>query len=156
MTAPFGSPYWIDDEEDGAAAAARGGGAGEDIWLDVSLPTAADRFVTPRGDWKLCAGEVALRQSLLRRLVTNPGEWKTKPGYGVGARMYVKARNTRANRDELAGRIASQFLEDERVVRVDQVVVDLSAAGVLRIRITVVARIRADRPNPLLLAVAMS
>lgn len=140
----------------GGPAELPGGSIGRDIWLDVSTAAGADRYVTARGDWKLCDAEVALRQSLLRRLVTNPGEWKTKPGYGVGARMYVKARNTRAVRDELAGRISSQFLEDERVICVDQVVVDLSVAGVLRIRSTIEARIRAARPNPLIFAVAMS
>ncbi len=87
------------------------------------------------------------RQSLLRRLTTEPGEYRTKPGYGVGARAYVKARNTKANRQELAERIRAQFQQDDRVEAVTQVVIDdLEGAPGLRIAVQVVAKARL-RPN---------
>jgi hypothetical protein len=56
----------------------------------------------------------------MRRTITNPGEWKTKPNYGVGARLYVKAKDTPATRSELAARIRSQYLLDQRVESVDE------------------------------------
>jgi phage baseplate assembly protein W len=96
---------------------------GVDLWLDVSTE-AADLLITPAKDWQIVRGREALRQSLLRRLITNPGEWATLPQYGVGARLFVKERNTKAKRDELANRIRDQFLRDPRVASVDQIVIE--------------------------------
>jgi len=100
---------------------------GRDIWFDVRKGEDANYEITPGGDWKLAEGKVALRQAIIRRLITDPGEWQTLPDYGVGARMFVKSRNTRATRDELAERIRGQLLKDPRVERVDDVFVEIGA-----------------------------
>ncbi len=99
---------------------------GEDIYFDVSAPDEtgqADYIVNAAGDWTSVTGLEALRQSLLRRLITAPGEWATKPDYGCGARQFVKARNSEAVRAELASRIKAQFAKDPRVHSVDLVTV---------------------------------
>lgn len=98
---------------------------GEDIFLDIVADE--DRPMTISGDWRLVAGDEALKQSLIRRLVTPPGEWRTLPGFGVGVGLYLGSPMTRAVRDELANRIRDQFLRDDRVVRVLAVDVELQA-----------------------------
>lgn len=97
---------------------------GEDIYFDVADGVRADYVVTPAGDWRTVAGEEALMQSLLRRTITNPGDWRTKPRYGVGARRYLKMKDTAANRAELEQRIRAQYLIDKRVERVDAVLIE--------------------------------
>lgn len=132
---------------------------GEDIWYDISKPNAAkqtpDYVVNSAGDWTLATGLEALRQSLLRRLLTNPGEWKTKPKYGVGARQYVKAKNTAANRAELEARIRSQFLQDPRVDSIASVTITALFDGGLQISVFVIAagKLRNDLPLPVQLEI---
>lgn len=127
---------------------------GADIWLDVAAPDVqlgqAKYVTTAAGDWALVRGREALRQSLLRRLITNPGEWQTKPEYGVGARQYVKAKNTSSVRAELESRIRSQFARDPRVHSVDIVSLyplDNGSPG-LKVSVTVTprGRLRSDQP----------
>jgi phage baseplate assembly protein W len=123
---------------------------GKDIWFSVDAPGAADGdanwLVDASGDWTAVTGLEALRQSLLRRIITNPGEWRTKPDYGAGARLYVKAKNTAGMREELAGRIKSQLLADPRVESIDLVVVtplDDGSPGIkVSVSITPVGRLR--------------
>ena len=127
---------------------------GSDIWLDVGAPDvelgAAQYVTTAAGDWHLATGREALRQSLLRRLITNPGDWQTKPDYGVGARQYVKAKNTSSVRAELESRIRSQFARDVRVHSVDMVSVyplDDGTPGLkISILVTPKGRLRSDQP----------
>lgn len=94
---------------------------GRDISYDVRTAVTPNMDVTPAGDWALIEGRECLRQALIRRLITDPGEWTTNPNYGVGAVSFVKARDTRGNRDELERRIRSQFLADPRVKSVESV-----------------------------------
>jgi phage baseplate assembly protein W len=129
---------------------------GRDLWFDVATPEGADTIVGPSGDWKLVEGREALRQALLRRILTNPGEWATLPDYGVGARLYVKAKYTRAMRDELTARISSQLMRDPRVERVEQVVVDQPEAGLLKITVQVTPKGRLLRDGPLVATVEVA
>jgi phage baseplate assembly protein W len=103
---------------------------GEDIWFDVTEGARANMIVTAAGDWQMVSGITALRQSLLRRTITRPGEWKTKPTFGVGAQEYVKAKDTPAMRAELAARVREQYLQDQRVESVDQVVIEKIVDGI--------------------------
>lgn len=114
-------------------------GYGVDLWYDLSAATGPDLVVDPGGDWLLVRGIECLRQSLIRRIITAPGDWRTLPDYGAGARLYVRKRNNKAARDELANRIRAQCLRDDRVLKCESVVVD-SRDGMLRIRVKVVPR----------------
>ncbi len=126
---------------------------GEDIYFDISAPDPtsgqASYVVNAAGDWTTATGLVALRQSLFRRLITNPNEWKTKPNYGVGARQYIKARNTEATRAELVSRIKSQFALDKRVHEVNTAIasrLDDGSPGIkVSVTITPVGRLRTNR-----------
>lgn len=126
---------------------------GEDIYFEIAAPDVdlgqADYVITADGDWASVSGPEALRQSLQRRLITNPGEWQTKPEYGCGARQYVKAKNTSSVRAELESRIRSNFARDPRVHSVDIVSIfplDDGAPG-LKVSITVTprGRLRSDK-----------
>lgn len=127
---------------------------GSDVWFDVSKPDEetgeADYVTTPDGDLTLVTGREALRQSLIRRLITEPGEWAMVPEYGVGAVSFVKAKNSPATRAELESRIRSQFLRDPRVHSVDIVTVtplDDGSPGVkISIQVTPKGRLRTDKP----------
>lgn len=127
---------------------------GVDIHLDVAAPDVtlgqAHYVTTASGDWAIARGREALRQSLTRRLISNPGDWATKPNYGVGARQYVKAKNTSSKRAELESRIREQFMLDPRVHSVDIVTVtplDDGAPGVkISIQVTPKGRLRTDQP----------
>lgn len=109
---------------------------GKDLWFDVREAAGANYEVTAAGDWKTVQGHEALRQAIIRRIITDPGEWAALPGYGVGARMFVKARNTRATRDELSERIRGQLIQDPRIESVEAVAVEITAQS-LRISVTV-------------------
>ena len=119
---------------------------GRDLWLNVRVE-GADLETTPAGDFALVDGDECLRQALIRRIITAPGEYAVLPGYGAGARLYVKERNTRAKRDELVERIRAQAAQEPRVERVAEVSVEQTADGKgLKINLRVVPRGRA-RPD---------
>lgn len=131
---------------------------GEDIWFDVTQGSVANYVVTAAGDWLSVSGIPALEQSLLRRTITNPGEWKTKPTYGVGARLYVKAKDTPATRAELAGRIRSQYLQDKRVESVDEIAIEKFSDGIgpglrINVRYTPRGRLRTDKSETIVIEV---
>lgn len=114
---------------------------GVDAWYDLAAVTSsgfASYIVTPGGDLKQATGRDALKQALLRRLLTNPGDWKTNPTFGVGARLYVKARNTPAARAQLEAAIRAQFLQDKRVASVDLVTVTPLADGSDGVQISII------------------
>lgn len=119
---------------------------GRDLWLDVRV-TGADLVTTPAKDLAIVEGEDALRQALIRRIITAPGEWAMLPEYGAGARQFVKERNTPAKRAELAERIRAQFALERRVERVASITVETTddAQG-LKIHVVVIPRGRV-RPD---------
>jgi phage baseplate assembly protein W len=107
-----------------------------------------DYAMTAAGDWAIVEFEEALRQSIRRRIVTEPGEWATRPDYGVGARAFVKAKMTRANIDDLSNRIRGQILADERVLRIEQIDVE-QEESILRISVKFIAKGQSQRQQPL-------
>lgn len=110
-----------------------------------------DVKVTPAGDWLLVEKEEALRQAVLRRLITSPGEWKTRPDYGVGAGDFVRARHTQATLDELAGRIRDQLLRDVRIYAVEDIATEFED-GLLRINVAIKPRGEPKRAKPIVVS----
>ena len=130
---------------------------GSDIWFDVSEGQDADMEVTPAGDWLPVEGTEALRQAVLRRIITNPGEWQTLPDYGVGARLFVKARNTPAARAELEERIRSQLGREPRVGSVEQVLVEQLDDNVgIKVSVQIVPAGETDRAIPIVASVQIT
>lgn len=124
---------------------------GEDIWFDISAATGPDMVVTPAGDWKPVTGREALRQSLLRRYLTNPGEWATLPDYGAGLRAFIKAKNTKANRDKIIANLKTQTLADDRVARVSTVTVERTE-DVTKFSVTIYPKGNLETAKPLTVA----
>lgn len=130
---------------------------GRDIWYDVTNGLDSDYQVNAAGDWLMVEGREALRQSLTRRIITNPGEWATKPEYGVGARLFVKAKNTLAARQELEERIRAELSKDQRVDSIDKVVIEqLSDGPGLRISVVVIPKGETQRRQPLVASVEVT
>jgi phage baseplate assembly protein W len=143
LPSAVGATSSLSASETSLAAALRSA-YGLDIWLDVMDGKKADRVVTPARDWKLVEGEEAVIQSLRRRLITNKGEWKTKPNYGCNARRYIKARATRANADELINEIRGQIGVDPRVQEVRAVTVEMTET-LVRMAVSVRLRVFSSR-----------
>lgn len=123
---------------------------GRDLYLEVNGQSGPDLATTKAGDWLIVTGRAALRQSLIRRWITTPGQWATKPEYGAGALAYVKGRNNTSSRQELAERIRAQTMKDRRVARVHTVEVD-KRENALVIRVVVIPRGEANQPLPVTL-----
>lgn len=130
-------------------------GYGVDIWYDLGAATGPNTVVDRGGDWLLARGIECLRQSLIRRIIIAPGDWRTLPDYGAGGRLYVRKRNNKAARDELANRIRAQALRDDRVLKCDSVVVD-AFDGKLRIRVKVIARFQPTGSSGVLVSFGIS
>lgn len=130
-----------------AAPSAGSSGAGNtEQAFDARVSLGRDLFwegglrVSPRGDWLTVDGIAALRQSILRRLITSPGEWAVRPTYGVGALDFVYETLTTARAAELRNRIRDQLTQDPRIQKANVVEVEQTAAGILRIRVQIVVK----------------
>jgi phage baseplate assembly protein W len=88
---------------------------GKDLMFTTNLHLGAN------GDYLTQDENEALRQAIYRRLMTAPGEFATRPEYGVGVRLYVKKRSGKANLDELRQRIEDQLAKEDRIDRVIEV-----------------------------------
>lgn len=137
---------------------------GYDIWYDMAaanpITGQASYVVTASGDWAIATGLDALRQRLLRRLITAPGEWQTLPNFGVGAPQYVKGPLTPAALAELEGRIRQQFTADPGVASVSDVGVDTSTLDdsgnpitIITVLIVAAGSLQNAAPIPISLAV---
>lgn len=146
----LGGPLDVSGLSTAAQAARDAAFFGEDIWYAAVHDDGSGEYViTPAGDLQVAVGREALRQALIRRLITDPDEWPTLPDYGVGARRYVKAKNTPSVRAELESRTRSQFARDRRVEAVNVVLVAQLGDGSPGVRVTVQVtprgRLRGDR-----------
>ena len=109
--------------------------------------------VTGKGDWQTVAAEENLRRGILRRMITTPGTYRTRPDYGVGMAPYVKKPITQAVIEELQNRTRAQVAQDRRVDKVLQVTVTKEAWGAspgLRVVVVVQALGRVQRPMNML------
>lgn len=96
-----------------------------------------DFTATPSQDWKTIEGPEALRQSIYRRLLTLPGEYRPYPDYGAGVRAWVKRTNSKSSRDQLEARIRGQLLQDPRITKVLEVRLERPADDPGRLQVIV-------------------
>lgn len=112
---------------------------GEDLFF------ADDLEVTASGDYALVEGLRALRQSILNRLLTAPGEYAVRPDYGVGIRKWVKKRLTQYEIDGLRQVIIDQLSKEDRIEKINDVVVTRDDIGTntgvkISVRVTAIGR----------------
>ena len=121
----------------------------EQGFYGADLLHAAGTFpLGPNGDYILDTGEEALRRAIHKRLGTNPGEYKFRPEYGVGAGRWARKAASASNLDNLKERIVAQVSQDPRVEKVVSVDVGAVTNNTLRIKITVKAHGRELRLAP--------
>ena len=114
---------------------------GTDIWFDVlAADGEANTMVTTGGDWQLVTGPTAVVQSLTRRYLTSPGEWKTLPNYGAGLRAACRKRGGQADLATLTAAIKQQSMLDDRVQSVGDVGLTWLGPNALQFTITVVLK----------------
>lgn len=83
-----------------------------------------DVRVTASGDYAVVEGYAALRQAVLIRLITAPGEYAVQPDFGCGIAKWVKKRMSKSDRDSLRQTILEQLSKEERIQKVEEVTVE--------------------------------
>lgn len=97
-----------------------------------------DLQVTGSADYATVEGYAALRQAILIRLITTPGEYAVRPDFGCGISQWLKKRMTTSEQDSLRQRIIEQLSQEERIQKVEEVTVEsLSLSGTTGVKITV-------------------
>jgi phage baseplate assembly protein W len=97
-----------------------------------------DLQVTGSADYATVEGYAALRQAILIRLITTPGEYAVRPDFGCGVAQWLKKRMTTSELDTLRQRIIEQLSQEERIQKVEEVSVEsLSLAGTTGVKISV-------------------
>lgn len=115
----------------------------------VDILFSASKKVTAAGDFQTVVGEENLRRAILRRLMTRPGTYRTKPTYGAGVPDFVKKLANAATLEDLQNRVRAQVQQDRRVDKVLTCVVTKETFGDqpgVRIVLTVQSKGRTLKP----------
>jgi phage baseplate assembly protein W len=101
---------------------------------DLSHVWSADLSIGPTGDLALASGPVLGQQRVLRRLLTNPGDYIWQLDYGAGLGQFVGQPAAVA---AIRGVIRSQIFKEAAVARSPEPVVDVQfdASGVIYVHI---------------------
>jgi hypothetical protein len=81
------------------------------------------------GDFALVTGFAALNQGIYHRIITKPGSFVMRPGYGIGIQRWSKRRNLLADMHELEQVVEDQLSFDRRISRVNKVYVSALLDG---------------------------
>jgi phage baseplate assembly protein W len=107
-------------------------------FFGVDIHFEDDLRVTASGDYATVEGYAALRQAILIRLITAPGEYAVKPDFGCGITRWVKKRMSKSDKDSLRQTIIEQLSQEERISKVEDVTVEsLSLDNTTGIKVTV-------------------
>lgn len=90
------------------------------------------------GDYQLLEGKAALKQAILHRLMTRPGEFRLRPDYGAGIPDYVKKPSTASTVAELTTAIKVQLAKEPRVGKVESVSISKTATSLV-VKVNVIA-----------------
>jgi phage baseplate assembly protein W len=74
--------------------------------LDINHNIGGDVQVTAQGDLALAGGLLRRQQRILRRLLTNPGDYLWHPDYGAGLKQFVGSTSSTA---QIVGVIQAQL-----------------------------------------------
>ena len=83
----------------------------------------ADLAVGATGDLAVASGTVAGQQRVLRRLLTNPGDYIWQPDYGAGLGQFVGQPVSTA---QIRAVIRSQIFKEAAVARTPEPMIDVS------------------------------
>lgn len=125
---------------------------GVDLYYDVREGSQVDTHVTPAGDYLTVTGLTAYKQSIIRRMISDPGEYARFPDYGAGLRRMVKERANSANIAAMQARVKAQAMKDDRTARVIDVVFEFIDDGV-KLLLVVEPKAGPQRPSPLYITI---
>lgn len=92
---------------------------------DLSHQWGADLSVGPTGDLAVATGPALGQQRVLRRLLTNPGEYIWQLDYGAGLARFI---GQPANPLQIQALIRSQIFKESTVARAPEPVIDVSVS----------------------------
>jgi phage baseplate assembly protein W len=91
---------------------------GVQLLCDLDQTWSTDLSASNNGDVATVVGALRGQQRILRRLMTNPGDYIFQPDYGAGVPQYVGQNQSKATLDLISGTITGQILM-EAVVAAD-------------------------------------
>jgi len=89
---------------------------------DLCHQFGADLTISPTGDIQVISAPLLTQQRLLRRLLTNQGDYIWHLGYGAGLARFV---GQRANAAGIAAIVRSQIFKESDVARTPEPVIDV-------------------------------
>jgi phage baseplate assembly protein W len=89
---------------------------------DVSQLYGNDLVVAPGGDLATVDGTILGQQRVLRRLLTNPGDYLWNPSYGAGLAQFV---GRPASQPRIRSVIRGQIFQESVVARLPEPVIDV-------------------------------
>ena len=90
---------------------------------DISHQWGADLAIGATGDLVTATGAVLGQQRVLRRLLTNPGDYLWQPNYGAGLARFI---GQPGNALQIRAVIRSQIFKEAAVARTPEPVIDVS------------------------------
>jgi len=91
-----------------------------DLWHQFG----SDLVVGATGDLAAVTGALAGQQRVLRRLLTNPGDYIWQPGYGAGLAQFV---GRPASATQIRAVVRSQIFKEAAVARTPEPIIDVTA-----------------------------
>ncbi len=85
----------------------------------------SDLAAGPTGDLAMASASLLGQQRVLRRLLTNPGDYIWQPAYGAGLAQFV---GQPASAAQIRAAIRSQIFQEAIVARQPEPVIDIQAA----------------------------
>lgn len=95
--------------------------------MDCYQNFGGDLNINSRGDLLLAEGLTLSQQRILRRLLTNPGDYIWHPEYGAGLPRYIGQPLTQALFKEISGLITAHIYLERTVAQNPPPVIKLSA-----------------------------
>ena len=93
---------------------------------DLSHQFGADLTIGPTGDVATASGPALGLQRVLRRLLTNAGDYIWQPGYGAGLAQFV---GQPADAARIRAVIRSQIFKESAVARTPEPAIDVQSDG---------------------------
>ncbi len=95
--------------------------------MDCYQVFGGDLYTSATGDLRLAEGLTLSQQRILRRLLTNPGDYIWHPEYGAGLPQYIGLPLSQSLMKQLSGLITAHMYLETSVAQTPSPVVKLSA-----------------------------
>lgn len=101
---------------------------------DIAHAFGSDLSISPTGDIACVSGTQLGQQRILKRLLTNPGDYIWQLGYGAGLAAFV---GQPASVERISATIRSQIFKEPAVARTPEPIIDVmvGAAGAVSVHI---------------------